>query len=192
MEKTIAKTSFCLLVGLLCMTVLAEAAYIKAFDIDEITGMYLDSDSLRCEMGKRREAPFYGIEGAYFFGKFYVMDKRTGEKIKESFIPMSAMYSNQYQGFSVMVEKNVFYKSAVMNVLEGLIGQRTRGSQEREDIRSFYNGMTGGNDDAYLLIAECMWYTYTGKPSPFQGFVSRDGKQLISPIRYGDFRHKEF
>ena len=110
------KISFCLLVALLCMSVLADAAYIKAFDIDEITGMYLDSDSLRCEMGKRRDSPFYGIEGAYFFGKFYVMDKRTGEKVKKNSIPMSAIYSNQYQGFSVMVEKNVFYKSAVQNI----------------------------------------------------------------------------
>ena len=190
--KMKTKVLFWVLAMLLCWTVIAEASYVKAFDIDETTGMYLDAGTLRCEMGKRREAPFYGIEGAYFSGKFYIFDKRTGEKIRDGSIPMAAIYCNLYQGFAVMVERNVFHKSAIQNIFEGLSGKKSYGSTEKEEIHTFYNGMTGESDNAFLLIAECMWYTYTGKPSPIQNFVTRDRKSLISPIRYGAFRQKDF
>lgn len=178
-------------IAMMCISVMTEAAFVKAYDIDEITGMYLDVDSLRCETGKRREPPFYGADGVYFSGKFYVIDNRTGEKLKDS-VPMAAMYCNLYQGFSVLVEKNVFHKSAIQNVFEGITGKKTVGSSEKEEIYKFYNGMDCNANHPYLLIAECMCYTYTGQPSIVKDMVNRSGQLLIPPMSYAPFRQKVF
>jgi len=197
------KISVLMLFIFICMTVVAEASFVKAYDIDETRGMYLDVDTLKHEFGRRREFPFSGYEGHYFSGMFYILDKNTGKKIKGAF-PMSAIYYKKngtmsynhpaYKEFAVNVEYNVFYKSGTEQFLEGLFGVKKSNSGAKEEIHNFYNNMTADivNDNGYLIIAECMFYTYANKPSAFINYTYDNGTPLIPASQYAIFKEKHF